>query len=77
MKSWGSYIRFMAISATIYNSRSIAAWLSRIKDDDISTDTWSMKFDESYRPVPLIKQVIGYDIGNRSVFTFDKSLNYK
>jgi ATP-dependent DNA helicase HFM1/MER3 len=62
MKSVGSDVRFIALSATVPNFADVAAWLGR--------DTYRPhlparheKFGEEFRPVKLQKFVYGYQCG--------------
>lgn len=72
MKSVGSDIRFVALSATVPNSQDIATWLGR---DSYRPDIPAVreKFDEGFRPVKLTKHVCGYQ-GSSSPFAFDAAL---
>lgn len=77
MKSIGSSIRFVALSATVPNSQDIATWLGKdLKNPDIPAPR--EKFGEEFRPVRLQKHVCGYaSDSNNNAFAFDKTLNYK
>jgi ATP-dependent DNA helicase HFM1/MER3 len=70
MKSVGSGVRFVALSATIPNSEDVAAWLGK----DAMTahlPAYLGKFGEEFRPVKLQKFVYGHEFrGNE--FAFDK-----
>lgn len=58
MKSVGSHVRFLALSATVPNSEDIATWLGR---DPIRQHLPAQhyKFGEEFRPVKLQKFVYG------------------
>ena len=75
MKSVGSNVRFVALSATVPNSDDIAAWLGK---DSMNPEVPAMreKFGEEFRPVRLKKHVCGYQASTND-FAFDKSLNGK
>lgn len=75
MKSVGSDIRFVAVSATVPNSGDIATWLGR---SSTLTDRPAVRhvLGESFRPVKLTKHVCGYQF-NGSEFAFDSVLNKK
>ena len=62
MKSIGTDVRFVALSATVPNSEDIATWLGK---DRISPELPAHRevFDESYRPVKLEKLVYGIKSG--------------
>nr|XP_029498094.1 probable ATP-dependent DNA helicase HFM1 isoform X4 [Oncorhynchus nerka] len=66
-------MRFVAVSATIPNTKDIADWLC--DDRDPAT---CLEMDESHRPVKLRKVVLGFPCNsNQTEFKFDLSLNYK
>lgn len=73
MKSVGSDIRFVALSATVPNSQDIATWLG--KDPATSyIPAPRERFGEEFRPVPLAKHVCGYNTPGND-FAFEGSLN--
>ena len=70
MKSVGSDVRFIALSATVPNSEDIATWLGK----DPTTDhlpAQREKFGEEFRPVKLQKHVYGLPY-NGNDFGFEK-----
>ncbi|GAA6085546.1 probable ATP-dependent DNA helicase HFM1 isoform X1 [Tachysurus ichikawai] len=68
-----TYMRFVAVSATIPNLQDVSEWLS-----DESGPAACLMMDESHRPVKLRKVVLGFPCGNnQNEFKFDLSLNYK
>lgn len=70
MKSVGSNVRFIALSATIPNSEDIATWLG--KDATLQhLPAHRELFGEEFRPVKLQKFVYGYQ-SNRNDFAFDR-----
>ncbi|KPI40706.1 ATP-dependent DNA helicase MER3 [Cyphellophora attinorum] len=72
MKSIGTQVRFIALSATVPNSEDIAAWLG--KSPEQSTQPARIEvFDESFRPVRLEKHVYGFQYGNND-FSLDNHL---
>ncbi|KAK5174023.1 ATP-dependent DNA helicase MER3 [Saxophila tyrrhenica] len=75
MKSVGSDVRFVALSATVPNSDDIAAWLG---GDPMNPHTPAMRerFGEDFRPVRLKKHVCGYPSTSND-FAFEKSLSAK
>ncbi|KAK3113699.1 ATP-dependent DNA helicase MER3 [Teratosphaeriaceae sp. CCFEE 6253] len=75
MKSIGSNVRFLALSATVPNSQDIATWLGK---DSANQDVPAVRecFGEEFRPVRLQKHVAGYQT-NANEFAFDKTLNGK
>lgn len=75
MKSVGSDVRFIALSATIPNFADVATWLGR---DTMNPDQPASKerFGEEFRPVKLSKHVCGYQT-NSNDFAFEKMLNAK
>ena len=58
MKSVGSNVRFVALSATVPNSGDIATWLGRNHTSQHLPATRE-KFGEEFRPVRLQKHVVG------------------
>lgn len=58
MKSVGSNVRFLALSATIPNSQDIATWLGKNHDDQF-LPAREERFGEEFRPVKLQKFVHG------------------
>jgi len=75
MKSVGSDVRFVALSATVPNLHDIAIWLGRTPTSPASP-AMREKFGEDFRPVRLQKHVCGYQ-SNLNDFAFEKSLNSK
>ncbi|KAI9806094.1 MAG: Sec63 [Piccolia ochrophora] len=75
MKSVGSNVRFIALSATVPNVEDIAAWLGR---DPVSQHLPAnyQKFGEEFRPVQLQKFVCGYNSSGND-FAFDKFCDSK
>jgi ATP-dependent DNA helicase HFM1/MER3 len=75
MKSVGTPIRFIALSATVPNSEDIAAWLGK---DSITPQEPAQRevFDESFRPVQLEKHVYGFQ-GGFNDFQLDVKLRSK
>ncbi|PSN73512.1 P-loop containing nucleoside triphosphate hydrolase protein [Corynespora cassiicola Philippines] len=73
MKSIGTTVRFVALSATVPNSHDVAAWLGKSSTEPYEPAI-SEKFGEEFRPVKLKKQVYGYS-GNPNDFVFDTFLN--
>lgn len=70
MKSAGSNVRFIALSATVPNSADIATWLGR-NDAHKELPAHQERFGEEFRPVKLQKHVHGYQ-SNSNDFAFDK-----
>lgn len=70
MKSVGSNVRFVALSATIPNSEDIATWLGRDATNQ-HLPAHRERFGEDFRPVKLQKFVYGYQ-SNGNDFIFDK-----
>ncbi|KAL5355153.1 Sec63 Brl domain-containing protein [Aspergillus floccosus] len=75
MKSSGSNVRFVALSATIPNSEDIATWLGKNATNQ-HVPAHREHFGEEFRPVKLQKFVYGYQsYGND--FAFDKMCTSK
>ncbi|KAK6357399.1 Sec63 [Orbilia javanica] len=75
MKTIGSRVRFVALSATVPNSRDIATWLGKDCDNP-NTPAYEERLGEEFRPVKLEKVVYGYQ-ANSNDFVFDKFLDQK
>ncbi|KAL4798557.1 Sec63 Brl domain-containing protein [Aspergillus venezuelensis] len=75
MKSIGSNVRFVALSATIPNSEDIAIWLGRNASNQ-HVPAHREHFGEQFRPVKLQKFVYGHQ-SHLNDFAFDKFLNSK
>ncbi|KAL2869850.1 putative DEAD/DEAH box DNA helicase (Mer3) [Aspergillus lucknowensis] len=75
MKTFGSNIRFVALSATIPNSEDIATWLGRNATSQ-HVPAYREHFGEEFRPVKLQKFVYGYQAHSND-FAFDKLCNSK
>lgn len=70
MKSVGSNVRFVALSATVPNFEDIATWLGKNATNQ-HLPAHREKFGEEFRPVKLQKFVYGYQ-SNSNDFAFDK-----
>lgn len=73
MKSVGTDMRFVALSATVPNSHDIATWLGRDSSNQ-NVPAARERFGEEFRPVRLQKHVCGYQ-NNSNAFAFDTSMN--
>ncbi|RAH55827.1 DEAD/DEAH box DNA helicase [Aspergillus piperis CBS 112811] len=75
MKTNGSNVRFIALSATVPNSEDIATWLGR---DSVNQHVPAHRehFGEDFRPVKLQKFVYGYH-SHANDFAFDKMCTSK
>ncbi|OWB59328.1 hypothetical protein B5S29_g183 [[Candida] boidinii] len=73
MKSMNSFIRIVALSATVPNIDDVSKWLSTKQ-----TESKILKFDNSYRAVSLKKIVYAYSTSSsNNNFQFDSFLNGK
>lgn len=75
MKSFGSNIRFIALSATVPNSEDIATWLGKDATNQ-QLPAHREHFGEDFRPVRLQKFVYGYHSSGND-FAFDKMCSSK
>ncbi|PYH94722.1 DEAD/DEAH box DNA helicase [Aspergillus ellipticus CBS 707.79] len=75
MKTNGSNVRFVALSATVPNSEDIATWLGRDATNQ-HMPAHREHFGEDFRPVKLHKVVYGYQ-SHGNDFAFDKMCSSK
>ena len=75
MKSVGSNVRFVALSATVPNSEDIATWLGKNHTSQHSPATRE-KFGEEFRPVRLQKHVVGISYSGND-FGFESACDPK
>ncbi|BFZ60560.1 ATP-dependent DNA helicase MER3 [Saitoella coloradoensis] len=76
MKTMGTSIRFVAVSATVPNVQDVAAWIRRSSFD--SAPARVLAFGDEFRPVKLQKFVYGYPQKDKdSDFKWDTTLNWK
>lgn len=75
MKSIGSDVRFIALSATVPNAQDIATWLGKSTHQPDAPAAREM-LGEEFRPVRLHKEVVGYNSSSND-FAFDKILTTK
>ncbi|GES61110.1 P-loop containing nucleoside triphosphate hydrolase protein [Aspergillus terreus] len=75
MKTIGSNVRFVALSATIPNSEDIATWLGKNATNQ-HVPAHREHFGEEFRPVKLQKFVYGYQLYGND-FAFDKMCTSK
>jgi ATP-dependent DNA helicase HFM1/MER3 len=73
MKSIGTDVRFVALSATVPNFHDIATWLGKSSSEP-DTPAANDKFGEEFRPVKLRKHVCGY-ASTSNDFGFEKVLD--
>lgn len=76
MKSVGTNVRFVALSATVPNSHDVAAWLGKSFSKPYLSAS-NERFGEDFRPVKLRKHVCGYAGYNDNDFAFEKMLDAK
>jgi ATP-dependent DNA helicase HFM1/MER3 len=76
MKSIGTNVRFVALSATIPNFHDVAAWLGKTSSE-LHKPAANEKFGEDFRPVKLQKHVCGYVSNVNNDFGFEKVLDGK
>ncbi|KAI9806600.1 MAG: hypothetical protein M1825_006057 [Sarcosagium campestre] len=70
MKSVGTDVRFIALSATVPNLPDVASWLGKTTSCS-EMPAYHEKFGEEFRPVRLQKYVYGYSSGGND-FVLDK-----
>lgn len=76
MKSSSVHVRFIALSATVPNSRDLAVWLGRSSDDP-GVPAIREEFGEDFRPVLLRRHVFGFEGNDTNDFAFDGHLTTK
>lgn len=74
MKTLGSEVRFVALSATIPNSTDIAQWLG-LTHTSPQVPAKTYVCGEEFRPVRLEKIVIGYNMGGGNEHSLDSMLD--
>ena len=74
IKSIGTDVRFVALSAMVPNFNDIAAWLGK-NSSESDTPAANEKFGEEFRPVKLQKYVRGYNTSSTNDFGFEKVLD--
>lgn len=74
MKTLGSEVRFVALSATIPNSTDIAQWLG-LTHTSTHVPAKTFVYGDEFRPVQLEKVVIGYNVGGGNEHSFDSLLD--
>ena len=75
MKSIGTDVRFVALSATVPNFHDVAAWLGKNSAEPYISAP-NENFGEEFRPVKLRKHVCGY-MSNNNDWAFEKQLDAK
>jgi len=76
MKSIGTDVRFVALSATVPNFQDIAVWLGKSSSEP-NAPAANESFGEGFRPVKLKKHVCGYSYSLSNDFGFEKLLDGK
>ncbi|KAI8922947.1 P-loop containing nucleoside triphosphate hydrolase protein [Entophlyctis helioformis] len=66
-------LRIVAISATVPNIADVAEWLCNARGEPAALQV----FGEAYRPVKLVKEVLGYHVSGGNSFVFERSLDSK
>ncbi|KAG5724012.1 ATP-dependent DNA helicase MER3 [Termitomyces sp. T112] len=76
MRTRGSSVRFLFVSATVPNIQDIAAWIGSNGQSNIPAKVF--QFGEEFRPCKLTRFVIGVSRPKgQNDFAFSKSLDYK
>lgn len=75
MKSIGTNVRFVALSATVPNPHDVASWLG-LNHKNPHLQARLETFSEDFRPVKLDRYVKGFDVKDNE-FGFDKFLESK
>lgn len=76
MKSIGTSVRFIALSATVPNFYDVAMWLGKTSVNHELPAAFET-FGEEFRPVKLKKHVCGYSCNSSNDFAFEKVLDTK
>ncbi|KAJ6490475.1 hypothetical protein DFH09DRAFT_1003499 [Mycena vulgaris] len=75
MKTRGSAVRFILVSATVPNIEDIALWIGNKRRDDAAT---VFQFGEEFRPCKLTRHVVGIPRQrNDNDFSFTRKLDFK
>jgi ATP-dependent DNA helicase HFM1/MER3 len=76
MKSRGSTVRFVLVSATVPNIEDIASWIGRSDFRDRPAEVF--EFGEEFRPCKLTRHVYGIPKPRQqNDFAFGNTLNYR
>ncbi|KAF2468631.1 uncharacterized protein BDR25DRAFT_394820 [Lindgomyces ingoldianus] len=75
MKTIGTDVRFVALSATVPNFEDVATWLGKNSQEPFEPAN-NERFGEEFRPVKLKKHVCGYQSSGNE-FVFEKFLDGK
>ncbi|KAG6907418.1 hypothetical protein DXG01_008990 [Tephrocybe rancida] len=76
MRTRGSCVRFLFVSATVPNIHDIAAWIGSTGNPELPAKVF--EFGEEFRPCKLTRFVIGVPRAKRqNDFAFNKTLDYK
>jgi ATP-dependent DNA helicase HFM1/MER3 len=76
MKSIGTNVRFVALSATVPNADDIATWLGK-NSACPGLPAFREHFGEEFRPVILQKHICAYPSHGSNTFVFENTLNSK
>ncbi|KAG6851272.1 hypothetical protein H0H93_011708 [Arthromyces matolae] len=79
MKTRGSSVRFVFVSATVPNIQDIASWIGSYRHADIPAKVFQASgFGEEFRPCKLTRHVVGVPRSKgQNDFSFNKMLDYK
>ncbi|KAG8935054.1 Sec63 [Tulasnella sp. 417] len=81
MKTRGTAVRFILLSATAPNIEDIASWVGHHSDGNInisqSRRATVFKFGEEYRPCRITRHVYSYATKSQNAFQFSKMLDFR
>ncbi|KDQ10599.1 hypothetical protein BOTBODRAFT_190414 [Botryobasidium botryosum FD-172 SS1] len=73
MKTRGTSVRFVLVSATVPNIEDIAAWIGNPGGGEATV----FKFGEEYRPCKLVRHVYAYPRKQQNEWQFTRNLDFK
>ncbi|KAG8969462.1 Sec63 [Tulasnella sp. 419] len=77
MKTRGTSVRFVLLSATAPNIEDIAAWVGYSEGSVAESSTRMFKFGDEFRPCQITRHVYAYPRKQQNEYQFNRSLDFK